>query len=103
MIGLGTWEAPISTFVFKGTGIMTISDLNGSYDFHFEIVGKTLPEIKVSNIVENGNTLTASGDCDALNVHNIPVTLTFDGDTFTGTIKAPLVGRIKVKGKRKAD
>ena len=100
MIGLGTWEAPISTIVFKGTGIMTISEKNGEYDFRFEIVGKTLPEIKVDSIKEDGNTLTATGTCEALNIHNIPVSLTFDGDTFTGLVKVPMIGRVKVKGKK---
>ena len=100
MIGLGTWEAPISTIVFKGTGIMTISEKNGEYDFKFEIVGKALPEIKVDNVIEDGSTLTATGTCEALNIHSIPVSLTFDGDTFTGLVKIPMIGRVKVKGNK---
>lgn len=100
MIGLGTWEAPISTIVFKGTGIMTISETNGEYDFRFEIVGKTLPEIKVGSVKEEGNTLTATGTCEALNIRDIPVSLTFEGDTFTGLVKVPMIGRVKVKGNK---
>lgn len=100
MIGLGTWEAPINTMIFKGTGRMTISDNNGEYDFKFEIVGEQLPEIKVSNIVENGNTLTAIGECDLLKGTQVPVTITFDGDTFSGVIKAPFIGKLKLNGKK---
>lgn len=103
MIGIGTWEAPISTIIYKGTGKMTISDVNGEYNFKFELTGQRLPEIRVTDIVENGNTLTANGECDYLKNQKIPVSLTFDGDTFTGTLKAPFVGRIKIKGKRTAE
>ena len=101
MIGLGTWEAPVSTIFYKGTGRVTISDLNGEYDFKFELVGQNLPEIKISDVVEDGNTLTAVGECSQLLPDKkIPVTVTFDGDEFTCTVKAPLIGRVKLKGYR---
>lgn len=100
MIGLGKWEAPINTMVYKGTGRMEISDINGNYDFKFEVVGVNLPEIRVSEIAEDGNTLTAVGECDLLPGKKIPVSITFDGDTFTGTIKAPLIGKVKLSGTR---
>lgn len=102
MIGLGTWEAPINTIFYKGKGIMTISDIDGKYDFKFELVGQKLPEIRVNDIKEDGNTLTMTGESDFLKGQKIPVTLTFDGDKFVGTLKAPLVGKIKVKGSRQA-
>ncbi|MBP9989533.1 MAG: hypothetical protein KBT46_08560 [Ruminococcus sp.] len=98
MIGLGTWEAPIKTMIYKGTGRMIISDVNGEYDFKFELVGEQLPEIKISDIVEDGNTLTATAECDLLKGKQIPVTVTFDGDKMSGMIKAPLIGRIKLEG-----
>lgn len=98
MIGIGTWEAPISTMLYRGTGRMTISDNNGEYDFKFELTGQNLPEIRVTDIQENGNTLTASGECDMLKGQKIPVSITFEGDTFTGTLKAPFVGKIKISG-----
>ena len=98
MIGIGKWEAPIKTIVFKGTGIMTISEINGEYDFKFELVGKGLPEIRVSEVEEKGNTLTAVGECNYLAGQKIPFSLTFEGDKFTGTLKAPIIGKIKVNG-----
>lgn len=102
MIGLGTWEAPISTIFYKGTGIMTISEKNGDYDFKFELVGQKLPEIRVSEIKEDSNTLTMIGECDYLKGQKVPVSLTFDGDSFIGTLKAPVIGKIKIKGTRKS-
>lgn len=100
MIGLGTWEAPINTMIFRGTGRMTISDNNGEYKFEFALVGADIPEIRVSDIVEDGNTLNATAECDLLKGKKIPVTVTFDGDTFSGMIKAPMIGRIKLNGKK---
>lgn len=98
MIGLGKWEAPINTMVFKGTGRVTISDVDGNYNFKFEVVGVDLPEIKISNIAEDGNTLSATGECDAFKGKQIPITVTFNGDNFSGLVKVPFVGRIKLEG-----
>lgn len=100
MIGIGTWEAPINTMVYKGTGIMKISDVNGEYDFKFELVGQRLPEIKISELAEDGNTLTGIGQCDILKGQRLPFSLTFDGDTFSGFLKAPIVGKVKINGKK---
>ena len=44
MIGLGTWEAPINTMIFRGTGRVTISDVNGEYDFNGSV--PVTPRIK---------------------------------------------------------
>lgn len=100
MIGLGTWESEINTIFFKGTGRVTISDVNGNYDFKLEVVGMNLPEINVFDVVESGNTLTATAECDIFKGKKIPVTVTFDGDKVTGSIKAPMVGKIKFNGKK---
>lgn len=100
MIGLGTWEAPIKTMIYKGTGRMIISDVNGEYDFKFELVGDEIPEIRVSDVVEDGNTLTATAECDLLKGKKIPVSVTFDGDKMTGVVKAPFIGKVKLDGKK---
>lgn len=98
MIGIGTWEAQINTMIFKGTGRMTIADNNGEYDFKFEIVGAQIPEIKISDIKEDGNTLTATAECDLLKGKQVPLTITFDGDKLTGMVKAPFIGKVKLEG-----
>lgn len=100
MIGLGKWEAPINTMVFKGTGRVTISDVNGNYDFKFEIPGVDIPEIKISEITEDGNTLNATAECDLLKGKKIPMSITFEGETMSGIIKAPFIGRVKLEGKK---
>ncbi|MBR6531158.1 MAG: hypothetical protein IKT61_01495 [Clostridia bacterium] len=103
MIGLGTWEAPINTMLFRGTGRVTISDVNGEYDFKFELVGENLPKITVKDVEEDGNTLTAVGECEAFPGKEIPVTVDFDDDTFVCVVKLPFVGKIKLSGNKIAD
>ena len=96
MIGLGTWEAQINTMLFRGTGRVTISDVNGEYDFKFELVGEQLPKI--------GDTLTAVGECEAFPGKEIPVSVTFnDDDTFLCVVKLPFVGKIKLNGNKISD
>lgn len=102
MIGLGTWEAEINTIFFKGTGRATISDLNGNYDFKLEIIGLNVPDIKVCDVCENDNSLSALLECELFKGKQIPVTVTFDGDTVTGFAKVPMVGKIKFNGKKTA-
>lgn len=100
MIGIGKWEASINTMLFRGTGRVTISDKNGKYDFRLEIVGENIPEFKISEIVEDGNTLRAVAESDMFKGKKIPVTATFNGDTVVGTAKLPFIGNIKVNGYR---
>ena len=104
MIGLGTWEAPINTMLFRGTGRVTISDVNGEYDFKFELVGEQLPKITVKDVEEeDGDTLTAIGECEAFPGKEIPVSVTFTDDSFVCTVKLPFVGKIKLSGNKIAD
>ena len=104
MIGLGTWEAEINTMLFRGTGRVTISDVNGEYDFKFELVGESLPKITVKDVEEDGDTLTAIGECEAFPGKEIPVSVTFDDDdTFLCVVKLPFVGKIKLSGNKISD
>lgn len=100
MIGIGTWEASVNTMFFSGTGRATIGYADGKYDFKFEIIGESIPEIIIDNVEENGNTLTATAQCDLFKGKKIPVTAVFDGDRVTGIAKLPFVGNIKVTGHR---
>ena len=101
MIGLGTWDAAINTMIFRGTGRITISDNNGEYDFKFELVGEQLPKIIVKDVEEDGNTLTAIGECEAFPGKEIPVSVTFnDDDTFLCVAKLPFVGKLKLSGNK---
>lgn len=100
MIGIGKWEASINTMLFRGTGRVTISDKNGQYDFKLEIVGEKVPAFRVTDVVEEGNTLRAVAESDMFKGKKIPVTATFDGDSVVGTAKLPFIGNIKLSGHR---
>ena len=100
MIGLGIWETQINTMFFRGTGRVTISDNNGEYDFRLEVIGENVPEFTVSDVTENGNTLSAVAQSDMFKGKKIPVTATFNGDKVIGTAKLPFLGNIKVRGHR---
>ena len=100
MIGIGKWEASINTMLFRGTGRVTISDKNGQYDFKLEIVGENVPAFRVTDVVEEGNTLRAVAESDMFKGKKIPVTATFDGDSVVGTARLPFIGNIKLIGHR---
>lgn len=101
MIGIGKWSCSIDTMMFRGEVILTIADKDGAYDVSAEVPGVKLPEYSVTDIQEDGDTLSAVVKTPVLSGKDLPITLTFDGDTLTGFAKVPLLGKIKFKnGKR---
>ncbi|MBQ3150879.1 MAG: hypothetical protein IJB86_06505 [Clostridia bacterium] len=101
MIGLGKWSCRVDTMMFRGTATLNIYDNNGEYGFELDAGGLDIPEVNVSNIVENGNTLEAVATTPALPGKEVPISLEFDGDVFTGFLKVPFIGKVKLKdGKR---
>ena len=59
MIGIGKWSVSIDTMMFRGDVILTIADENGAYSLTAEVPGMKMPEYNVSDIAEDGDTLTA--------------------------------------------
>ena len=97
MIGLGKWSCSVDTMMFRGEAELCISDNNGAYDFKVDAKGIAMPAYEVSEITEDGSTLTAIVTSPVLPGKQVPVSLTFDGDTVTGFVKIPLLGKIKLK------
>ncbi len=100
MLGLGVWEVPVNSMLFKGTAKITVIDNNGEYDFKFEVPGFNVPEMDISNLKINGNTLSADATCDMLKGKMLHTEVTFSEDTCTGVIKGPMGVKIKVNGKK---
>ena len=97
MIGIGKWSCSIDTMMFRGNAILTVADNNGAYEITAEVPGFTMPEYTVTDIHEDGDTLTAVVHTPLLSGKDLPISLTFDGDVFTGYGKVPLLGKVKFK------
>ena len=104
MIGIGTWECHVDTMLFKGDARIKIFDNGGQYGFDLDVKDVDIPDLDVKDIVEDGDTLTATATTSMLPGKEIPISLTFDGDTVEGSLKVPFIGKIKLKnGKKIAD
>jgi hypothetical protein len=65
MIGLGTWTGDIETSMISGNAIVEITDNNGEYNFSVTVPSlKKLPNFRVYNIKENGNSLSGKAEID---------------------------------------
>ena len=96
MIGLGKWACSVDSMFFSGDVALTVVDKNGEYDFVIDLPGIDIPEYVIKSVEEDGNTIKA--------VVNVPMigkdadlNVTFDGDTFTGFLKIPFLGKVKFK------
>lgn len=103
MIGIGSWTCRIDTMFYEGDADFVIADNGGEYDISLS-VGGVSPEFTVKSLTEeNGDTLHGIGTAAVMPNKDLEVILTFNGDKFTGVVKVPFLGKIKLKdGKRKA-
>lgn len=102
MIGLGKWTGDIDTSYIKGSAIVDISDNNGEYDFSVTVPSmEKLPSFKVYDIVEDGNCLSGKAEIQLMGKMNVDISVVINGDTFTGYIKVPFLGKIEIKNGRK--
>ncbi|MBQ2775728.1 MAG: hypothetical protein IJF40_07580 [Clostridia bacterium] len=104
MIGLGTWQCSVDTMFFSGTAEVRVFDNNGEYGFELKVPNVDIPKIDVKEVIEEGNTINAVATAALLPGKEINLSLEFDGDTFTGFVKVPFIGKVKIKdGKKIAD
>ena len=96
MIGLGKWGCHVDTMFFKGDVEITISDNNGQYALELFLPDIDIPEYTVKSVDEDGNTLHAVVNVSMLG-KDVDVTVTFEADSFSGIIKIPFLGKIKLK------
>lgn len=101
MLGIGTWEFPVNIMVYKGTVQMDITDNGGVYGFALRVPNYEVPDVTIQSVAEADNTLKIVARVAMFKNKDIPVTITFDGETASGTVKAPFVGRIKLNNGRK--
>lgn len=100
MIGIGTWVCRVDTMFFKGNVKFKITDNSGKYGLDI-IMDGPVPKFEIKSIKEDGNTLRAIGAVEMLPGKEIESELTFNGDTFEGALKVPMLGKIKLKDGKK--
>jgi len=103
MLGIGTWEFPVNIMVYKGTVQMDITDNGGDYGFALRVPGaeEHIPPVEIKSVTENGSTLNITAKVPQFPKKDIPVSVTFDGNSASGVVKAPFVGKITLKNGRK--
>ena len=102
MVGIGKWLAHVDTMFFTGDAVICVSDNNGEYAFDLELPSDMdIPEFKIYGITEDGNTLNAKASVELLQGKEIDLSFTFEGDTASGFIKIPYIGKIKIKEAKK--
>ncbi len=99
-IGLGSWAGKISVRLARGEVKFTIAeDENGNYKIDTVLPG-ALKSAKINfieiNEAPDGKSLTGTGMISVLPGRKLEGTFTFEEDTFTGEIKAPVVGKIRI-------
>ncbi len=100
MLGIGQWEIPVNTMLFKGTAKIQVSETQGKFDFKFEVPGFDVPEMDISNLKINGNFLSADATCEMLKGKKLHTEVTFYEKTCEGFVKGPMGIKIKINGTR---
>jgi hypothetical protein len=99
-IGIGSWAGKINVRLAKGEVKFTSAeDENGDYKIDVSLPGALKSaKIKFMNLIEHedGKTISGEGTISVLPGRKLEGAFTFEEDTFTGDIKAPVVGHIKI-------
>jgi len=103
MLGIGTWEFPVNVMGNRGIVQLKITDEGGKYGFTLRVPGQQgqVPPVQIRRVTEQGNTLHIVARVPQFPNTDIPVSVTFDGDTASGMLTAPFIGRILLKNGRK--
>ena len=106
MLGLGTWQFSVDTMFYRGDAKVIIGEQDGAYTVDVDIpVMDDMPDFSFNSLEADGNTITGTAtiDLDMMRGKEIPFSVTFDGDTASGFLKIPFMGKITLKdGKRVA-
>ena len=99
-IGIGSWAGKINLRLARGEVNFTIGeDENGDYKIDVQLPGGLKnAKINFMNLKEedDGKTISGEGTISVLPGRKLTGAFTFEGDTFVGEIKAPVVGKIQI-------
>ena len=106
MIGLGTWTCRIDTLFFKGEASIKIFDNEGEYGVDLNIPDVDIPDVEILEIDadEESKVVDAVAAISLLPGKEITCHFEFEDDTFTGFLKIPFLGKVRLKdGKKVSD
>ncbi len=96
MVGLGKWVCTVDSMLFRGEVTVNILEKNGEYDFELELPGVDIPEYTIKSIEVTDDSLSAVVSIAMLG-KDAQLDIDFDEDSFTGILKLPLIGKIRLK------
>jgi len=102
MIGLGTWKFSVDTMFYKGAAILDITNEDGEYAIKVDLPDMDGVEIAVKSAAADGDTLTGIAITEMLKGKDIPYSVTFDGDSASGFLKVPFLGKLKLENGARA-
>lgn len=96
MVALGKWACTVDSMFFRGEVIVNILEKDGSYDFELELPGVDVPDYTIKSIEVTDDHLSAVVSVSMLG-KDAQLDIDFEDDSFTGLIKIPFIGKIKLK------
>ncbi|MCL2023213.1 MAG: hypothetical protein FWG82_02445 [Oscillospiraceae bacterium] len=103
MIGIGTWTCRIDTLFFKGEATIKVFDNDGEYGVELQIPDVEIPEVEIVEIdaSEEEKTVDATARISLLPGKDITCHFEFEDDSFTGFLKIPFLGKVRLKDGKK--
>jgi len=101
MLGLGTWEFQVDTMFYRGKVLLMVGEKDGGYDIGIDIPGMDVPDFAITSLAAEDNTVSGTVQTSLLKGKDIPFSVTFEGETASGFMKVPFMGKLTMKdGKR---
>ncbi|MDR0530985.1 MAG: hypothetical protein LBG83_02845 [Oscillospiraceae bacterium] len=99
LLGEGKWKFLVDTMFYKGEALLAVGEKDGGYDIQIELTGMDMPENTFEDIEvdEETNTVTGIAHTSLLPGKDIPFGLTVEGDTASGFLKIPFMGKIRLR------
>ncbi|MDR1463866.1 MAG: hypothetical protein LBJ11_01015 [Oscillospiraceae bacterium] len=101
MIGQGKWLFHIDTMFFNGDTQLIVGGTPDQYEIDIILPGMELPDLAFANIAQDGNTITGTASTSLLKGKDIPFSLTFEGETASGFLKIPFLGKVHLDDGKK--
>ncbi|MDR3345078.1 MAG: hypothetical protein LBT21_05770 [Oscillospiraceae bacterium] len=103
MVGIGTWSCRIDTLFFKGDASIKIFDNNGEYGVELQIPDVDIPDVEIVEIDANEETkeVDAVAHISLLPGKDITCHFEFEDEAFSGFLKIPFLGKVRLKDGKK--